>query len=460
MKICFVSYDDKIPNETYDTLEWFGGYYKVSPEHFNREALSMADAVVIRGASERILGFLYRLRKTSEFALIPVIAVQEEEDEIVRHSVDFYALEYEFPEKKLLIKDIIESINKRNKALYPLRGEASEEILILRYLITRKTSIKPLINIRTLKGYSYPQIEPFIDEDAFIALQRMSKNKLLKGKFIDRVHLCPFCGSAHLNFKEVCPKCKSANIHIEDTIHHFRCGYVGPESDFEIPGTDELVCPKCHKKLRHIGIDYDKPSQMYLCDSCGNVFEEPVVEITCFNCKRTFDADHAAVFDVKEYSITSYGENVGKLGFIEKLKFDEVIKNYFNTVSFEFFKTMVNYSMSLEKRYGRKFVVAKIRFYGMEEFQREETYEKTFEMMKNASQILKENLRDTDIVCALNDKTILILLPETSKKTATKVLSRLIDKLSLFLPHEIAVKTEIIDNYAEVSKLFAEAPKQ
>ena len=100
---------------------------------------------------------------------------------------------------------------------------------------------------------------------------------VLDRRLADKVHRCPNCAWHTLNFVEVCPRCRGIDIEIENVIHHFACAYVGAWSEFR-HGVD-LVCPKCDEKLRHMGMDYEKPSDTYRCHACGYVFTESRVEI-------------------------------------------------------------------------------------------------------------------------------------------------------------------------------------
>ncbi|MBR1787559.1 MAG: hypothetical protein IJ762_00005 [Bacteroidaceae bacterium] len=89
-------------------------------------------------------------------------------------------------------------------------------------------------------------------------------------RHVERIHLCPNCQSSHLIFAECCPKCESSHILQEPMIHHFRCANVSPESTYSYDG--ELRCPKCRHRLRHIGVDYDRPTDTYSCQECGHTF--------------------------------------------------------------------------------------------------------------------------------------------------------------------------------------------
>jgi len=68
-----------------------------------------------------------------------------------------------------------------------------------------------------------------------------------------------------------------------------------------------LVCPKCHKKLRHIGVDYDRPAVVYSCNDCENSFTSPLTKATCTYCEGTFPVNALVPRDVVNYEITEEG---------------------------------------------------------------------------------------------------------------------------------------------------------
>lgn len=45
-----------------------------------------------------------------------------------------------------------------------------------------------------------------------------------------------------------------------------------------------FICPKCHKTLRHIGIDYDRPASLYHCTDCDQTFLNPDTTALCTYC--------------------------------------------------------------------------------------------------------------------------------------------------------------------------------
>jgi len=119
---------------------------------------------------------------------------------------------------------------------------------------------------------------------------------------IDKVNICYDCNSSYLNFSECCTKCNSLDLKSEELVHHFRCAYVGPQSDFV--KDEKLVCPKCDHQLKHIGIDYDKPSEIHTCKSCNHSSQETKMKAKFVDCRKENELDQLVTYDIHEYRPT------------------------------------------------------------------------------------------------------------------------------------------------------------
>jgi CheY-like chemotaxis protein len=142
-------------------------------------------------------------------------------------------------------------------------------------------------------------------EHAVETAEHLRQRGLLERTFFERVHVCGSCSSARLNAREECSSCRSPNLHREALIHHFRCAWQAPESQFR-QGRD-LVCPKCSQALRHYGSDYDKPGEVYSCGACSHVSADPMVGFVCFDCGSHADGDSAIHRDIFSYKLTEKG---------------------------------------------------------------------------------------------------------------------------------------------------------
>ncbi|MGI9425046.1 MAG: hypothetical protein ACR2PA_17760, partial [Hyphomicrobiaceae bacterium] len=130
--------------------------------------------------------------------------------------------------------------------------------------------------------------------------------------FFDRFHICDRCGSSHFNVREECADCGSSHLEEEAYLHHFKCAYQGPESDFR--QDDDLICPKCRMELSHFSVDYDKPGSMLKCGGCGHATSEPAVGFVCMECDAHYDGDSVRTRDVNSYELTSRGIEFAKGG--------------------------------------------------------------------------------------------------------------------------------------------------
>ena len=69
-----------------------------------------------------------------------------------------------------------------------------------------------------------------------------------------------------------------------------------------------FIRPKCHKKLRHIGVDGDRPAVVYTCnDWCENSFTSPITKSTCCYCQSTYPVNALVPRDIEDYEITEEG---------------------------------------------------------------------------------------------------------------------------------------------------------
>jgi CheY-like chemotaxis protein len=159
-----------------------------------------------------------------------------------------------------------------------------------------------------LASYDIPLGRRLVTREAEV----LCEQGLLKREFFERFHICPSCDSYRLHVREECSQCRSSNLSEEQYLHHFRCAYQGPETDFR--QGDDLICPKCQRELTHFGFDYDRPGTMVVCGSCGHAASEPSVGFVCLDCGVHTDSDAAATRDVFCYHLTDKGVSFAEKG--------------------------------------------------------------------------------------------------------------------------------------------------
>lgn len=181
---------------------------------------------------------------------------------------------------------------------------------LLQYLNTRGAALKPKKSRYSKIGYNYPLLSLFYKDKEFEIekqLQGIANEGKLDFQLIDRVQICNDCFDSYMIYKESCPKCNSIDIEAKDIIHHFTCAHVAPQDEFENPDNDTLECPKCDKHLRHIGIDYDKPSSVYCCKSCDHNFQIAQVVAECHSCDTVNPLEALIELSIHDYALTMKG---------------------------------------------------------------------------------------------------------------------------------------------------------
>ena len=215
------------------------------------------------------------------------------------------------------IEDIYANMRHLNFLLgtEPVVTHAEEVLRLCRYAISRRqftfsSEPTPGLNSGYMALYYYTiwdeeQEYMLMEERHFFHQQLLKLGYIHRTRFVHKIHVCPSCHRSHLLFFECCPKCGSSNLKEEAVIHHFRCANVSPESSYACDG--DLRCPKCGRMLRHIGVDYDKPSSVYTCGECGDSFMYPDMSVLCASCRQTHSTDGLMPIDVEEYEFTPEG---------------------------------------------------------------------------------------------------------------------------------------------------------
>lgn len=313
---------------------------------------------------------------------------------------------------------LVAVINKRiNSIVIPKL--VSHEVLIqyktLAYLYTRNKQLEPLHTRESMIGYEFPVLSLFYKKTEAVSLLQMlkksTKKQYLSFKLQDYIHLCKSCSGNYLNFRECCPKCNSIDIAAHDMIHHFVCAHVAPEKDFR--KEDQLECPKCNKNLRHIGIDYDKPSTIYACNTCSHEFQNPGMLSLCMDCGTENQLEELLQKSIGTYAITQKGEQrLFQKGSTTEHK--EIQHNdHVGSMSVPLFKILLQQEIKRVNATQGNSYFASIQFQN-DQLQLLNADAKKG-LMQEISGIIKSYLKDTDILSAESFNRYYLLLPETKQ---------------------------------------------
>ncbi len=148
-------------------------------------------------------------------------------------------------------------------------------------------------------------------------LENLAHLDILKKAFYDSVSVCPNCGSTTLTLHDRCPKCKSHNVQKTSLTEHVPCGHIDQRDKYI---NDR--CPKCGELL--VEGQYRNMGRWYVCQSCGERFENTESDIVCRSCSKIFTIKEAKVIDVPKYSLNltrkkEIRQNVASLENIQEL---------------------------------------------------------------------------------------------------------------------------------------------
>ncbi len=134
--------------------------------------------------------------------------------------------------------------------------------------------------IRALSGAS----SDFLDEH----LQELEDQRKIMNIGEIKEITCNQCNSVKVMQTFFCPSCKKTNFNKSRLIEHFDCGNFSPEKEYQ-----NNTCPKCKKELIALGVDYRIIKDRYLCNNCGEVFQEMSSRFLCLKCNNRFALDDA-----------------------------------------------------------------------------------------------------------------------------------------------------------------------
>lgn len=221
--------------------------------------------------------------------------------------------------------------DNENLRVASFRGlSQNEETLIVSKKADGKLSLRQLLPdgvnnkmLATIKAFSksstlkiIPRIESMVFPEIDIPinevhqnLEKLSKAEILKAEPYCSGVSCPQCSSKEAQLYLKCPACKSVLLQKGETLEHFNCGHIDFRPKFERNG--KLVCPKCTKELRQIGVDYKQVGFWYKCTE-GHTFPNIHLKLICTKCSHEFDLDNAKIEILHRYELTEKGKKVSR----------------------------------------------------------------------------------------------------------------------------------------------------
>jgi len=392
-------------------------------EDLSSQNVLNADAVLVsaknKDETQSILKWV-RSHTLKEIALKPLLIASESELSNTMHFMFDGVFDHV---NKPRIYQKVKNIINRNKHFQSRVLEIDYDRFFmettLQFLYSREMVLEPVLYRSASLGYAYSFIFSAIKQgdemNAITLLNQMADLGYVKKKAVDKVHSCNQCSGGYLIYRECCPKCGTADIKTSDLIHHFACANVSPEEDYIIE--DELICPKCNKTLRHIGVDYDKPSTMHTCNHCHHEFQEAQVNALCVDCGYDNELSQLGLEYMYSYTITGKGEHVARYGIYKEN--EEVRIGTSNIVSSDIFnlfkqqeinRVIETHCFSFEGK-----ISIDVRL--IEGFHKD----RQLALQKEISTIIASYLTSKDLVCSPSVRTYYFLMCSSSIDRATQM---------------------------------------
>lgn len=315
---------------------------------------------------------------------------------------------------------------------------------VLLYIHTRDIQdYRPLPSRESKLGYIYPMLTANLDfkreEKALDILDMAEQEGFLTSSYVDSFYTCNNCYNSYLLFRETCPNCQSADVESEEQIHHFPCAYVGPISDFQSSmDPTALECPKCERSLKHIGVDYDKPSIVFNCNRCDHVFQDPIVKAKCNSCQSDMQVENLLKKNLKSYQLTSLGRDAGLGKVIIDLKeFDDMV----DVIDKEYFQRLL--SKEIERKNEATFdsAIASIQLENISEIYERIGNQNSKKLVRELFDLVNSEINRSDEVVFQSMVNIWILITEKGVREATPVIDRICQR----------IKGLVDDNYEDFS---------
>ncbi|MFK8103082.1 MAG: hypothetical protein AB8G15_11175 [Saprospiraceae bacterium] len=413
------------------------------------EQVLHSEAIVLNCESDQsVLHILHKLRHMNDkrIYLKPIFLNNRVHEDYIVQQTD--GVLDENPIERIIEKAFRINILSRDVGVFQQNQDYHTKLLLktLQYLYTRNTTLHPTRTRKVKIAYAYPYLNSLIEDKesykTFDLLLQATQQGFLKPILVDKINLCSNCHGSYLNFREACPKCQSIDLEVVDIIHHFRCANVAPVSDY-MDG-ENLHCPKCDKTLRHIGIDYDKPSEIFHCQSCDHRTQDLNMKALCVDCGTENTLDILRTQTVMAYEITAAGKDLALNGLIKldetslPLTGDHRIVNWINL------EIVFNYEKEKSKlQTGRsKMGVIQIQEAAFRNLDPDTQQKVNRELLL----ILHHYLRSIDVLSSKNLWKYVFLLPEISEADAKAMQEMMQYNIHKLLSHNI----DMDDNFLSI----------
>jgi hypothetical protein len=150
------------------------------------------------------------------------------------------------------------------------------------------------------RGFFYPDIEFATLEEQTRFLESFERTGIVTRNPSISIMQCSFCSSHRFCSTFVCKLCRSPNILRGSAIAHEPCGNIDLSDKYR---TDDgtLVCHKCNKNLKAIGVDYSTLDPIYHCLNCEAMLSDIGQFYKCLDCGKSSTLEEFRILLLNQY---------------------------------------------------------------------------------------------------------------------------------------------------------------
>jgi len=224
--------------------------------------------------ADAVMSEIFAMRPDTK---VIIESANEKTEETIKNILRYGAYEYlEKPIRFENLKNAMQILEEEDKILENKPQDTNKQIGSL---------LNSSVQISLARISEYCNMKK---EEALEYLKQLeSDRKVVRIENIKEIS-CSACGSVNIGQTFHCPSCNSSNFKHGKLIEHFKCGNVTLEESYK-----NNICPKCHKEIKTIGVDYKVLENYYICTDCSDKFAEPSHEYLCLHCNNRFKLDQA-----------------------------------------------------------------------------------------------------------------------------------------------------------------------
>ena len=186
--------------------------------------------------------------------------------------------------------------------------EDIELVKLLDNLRERNSSIGEVIGVpvrlqpsfHPSRGFFYPDIELTTLEAQTNFLESFERTGVVSRKPYVSIMQCPFCSSHRFCCAFSCKLCRSSNIMRASAIMHDPCGNIDFYDKY-LADDATLICQKCNKSLKAIGVDYSRLDRIYNCLKCKAMLSDIDQFYKCLDCGKSSTMEECQILLLNEY---------------------------------------------------------------------------------------------------------------------------------------------------------------